>query len=328
MRYYDFSSQGQSQRQRPLSRRREKKHISIKIPLLILLISTLIPYLYSQFGTKTETDQRAETLSAKTEVTTEDTLETKNSRELGLIVQEALKDTKGKYSVVIKNTTTGEQYMFQEHERYLSGSLYKLWVMAEACNQLQNGKLKEDQILSQDITAINAYYDIASESAEMTEGSISLPVNQAMKQMITISHNYAALLLAQKVGLKNISEFITNNHYTESKIGSPPMTSAYDIYSFFDTLYHGKMVNAQYNDVMLGLLKEQQLNNKLPKYLPENVVVAHKTGELGFVSHDAGIVYTPKGDYIIVVLTETSYPEQAEERIADISKGVYAYFNK
>ncbi len=328
MRYYDFSSQAQSQRQRPLSRRREKKHIGIKIPLLILLISTLIPYLYSQFGTKTETDNRSETLAAKTDVVTQETLETKNSTELGMIVQSALKDTKGKYSVAIKNLSTDEQYVFNEHERYQSGSLYKLWVMVEACNQLQNGKLKENQVLSQDIAALNAYFDIASDSAELTKGDITLTVNQALKQMITISHNYAALLLAQKVGLKNISEYIQTHQYVDSKIGSPPMTSAYDMLSFFDALYHEKIVSPTYNDKMINLLKEQRLNNKIPRYLPEGVVIAHKTGELGFVSHDAGIVYTPKGDYILIVLTESANPEAAEERIADISKRVYTYFNK
>jgi beta-lactamase class A len=54
--------------------------------------------------------------------------------------------------------------------------------------------------------------------------------------------------------------------------------------------------------------------------------MAHKTGELGQVSHDGGIVYTEKGDYIIVVLSESTLPKGAEERIANISKDVYAYF--
>jgi beta-lactamase class A len=76
----------------------------------------------------------------------------------------------------------------------------------------------------------------------------------------------------------------------------------------------------------LTLLKAQKLNNKLPKELPKNTVIAHKTGELDMVSHDAGIVYAQNGNYIIVVMSETSLPVAANERIADISKGVYEYF--
>ena len=47
---------------------------------------------------------------------------------------------------------------------------------------------------------------------------------------------------------------------------------------------------------MLELLKAQTLNDKLPKYLPDQVIMAHKAGELDDVSHDAGIVYSPAGD--------------------------------
>ena len=79
---------------------------------------------------------------------------------------------------------------------------------------------------------------------------------------------------------------------------------------------------------MIALLKQQTLNDKLPKYLPENVEIAHKTGEIDRFSHDAGIVFFEKGDYIIVVLSETDNSPAANERIADISKKVFEYFNK
>ena len=77
---------------------------------------------------------------------------------------------------------------------------------------------------------------------------------------------------------------------------------------------------------MLDLLKSQKLNNKLPKYLPQEIDVAHKTGEIDSLTHDAGIVYAPTSDYIIVILSKSDYPPGAEERIADISRAVYEYF--
>lgn len=77
---------------------------------------------------------------------------------------------------------------------------------------------------------------------------------------------------------------------------------------------------------MMALLKNQKKNIKLSKYLPQDTVVAHKTGELGGLSHDGGIVFTKKGDYIIVVLSQTASSLSADEKIADISKAVYNYF--
>jgi beta-lactamase class A len=80
---------------------------------------------------------------------------------------------------------------------------------------------------------------------------------------------------------------------------------------------------------MIDLLKRQRLNSKIPKYLPSEIQIAHKTGELFEASHDAGIVYSPNGDYIIVILSESDEASRplANERLAQVSKEVYNYFN-
>ena len=89
-----------------------------------------------------------------------------------------------------------------------------------------------------------------------------------------------------------------------------------------------KLADEQYTGLMVDLLKGQKLNEKLPKYLPKGTAVAHKTGEIGWFSHDVGIVYSPSGDYIIVVLSESESPAGANDRIAQVSKAVYEYFLK
>lgn len=86
--------------------------------------------------------------------------------------------------------------------------------------------------------------------------------------------------------------------------GENPTTTSFDIALFFEKLYKGELANEENTQKMLDLLKKQELNNKLSKYLPEEIDVAHKTGEIGWFSHDAGIVYTNYGDYSI----ESIYP--------------------
>lgn len=324
MRYYDFSTQSQ----RPRTRRKIHRK-GPKLLAFVLLFFVLMPIILWKTFQYLAVDEKKQTLAMTTETsvpTQTAGMNTQNSTALGLAVQSALEGTKGKYSVVVKNMRTEEQYMYKEHEVYQSGSLYKLWVMAEAMKQLQKGMLKESQVLTSDIADLNKTYNIASDAAELHDGSITVTVKQALNQMITISHNYAALLLAKQIKLSNVTNFLINNELIESKVGQPPKTSAYDTALFFEKLYQGKLADAEYTEKMLTLLKAQRLNNKLPRKLADDVIIAHKTGELGFVSHDAGIVYSDNGDYIIVVLTETSFPEGAEERIADISKAVYEYF--
>lgn len=244
------------------------------------------------------------------------------------IVDKTLEGSTGKYSVAIKHLKTGETYFKDENDSFESASLYKLWVMGEAYDQIKEGEFKEDDSISADVQSLNKQFNIASESAERSEGTVSFSVKSALQQMITISHNYAALILSSKVKLANVKEYLADHKLENSKPGSPPKTTAADTLLFFEKLHKGELADAEYTTKMLDLLKKQRLNNKLPKYLPKNTLIAHKTGELGGVSHDAGIVYTPKGEYIIVVLSDSNAPKGAEERIAAISKDVYAYFTK
>lgn len=248
---------------------------------------------------------------------------------LGKKVEEALMGTKGKYAVAIKNLETGESYYKNEHRSYLAGSLYKLWIMAEVVNKLETGELKEDEVLSAEISTLNKKFNIASEDAELTEGSITLTVKSALEQMITISHNYAALLLTERVKLATIKSFVKDHGFNDSLISqNPPITTAWDIAFFLEKLYKGEFGNENSTARMINLLKKQQLNDKLPRYLPKGTVIVHKTGELDYFSHDAGIVYSKSGDYIITVLSESDMPSAAEDRISQISKNVYEYFTK
>ncbi|OIO13050.1 hypothetical protein AUJ73_04465 [Candidatus Gottesmanbacteria bacterium CG1_02_37_22] len=243
-------------------------------------------------------------------------------------IDKALKEAQGTYGIVIRNLNTKEEYYLNEHREFDTASLYKLWVMATAFTQIQSGQLKENSILSQNIQVLNNKFNIGSESTELTEGTITVSVKEALNKMITISDNYAALLLSEKVRLSNVSDFLKKNGLIESRLGEPPKTTPYDIALFLEKLYKNELANEDNTQKMIELLSRQTLNNKLPKYLPSNLSIAHKTGELGYFTHDAGIVFTNKDEYLIVVLSESDNPSGAEERIAEISKAVYDYFEE
>lgn len=245
-------------------------------------------------------------------------------------IQASLNEAKGVYAISIKNLKTNETYFVNEHKVYDSGSLYKLWIMATVYQQIEAGILNEDEMLSGDIATLNEKFNISSDSADLTEGVITLGIRDALNQMITISHNYAALLLTERVKLSSVAQFLDKNGFKESSIGSdnnPPQTTSSDIALFFEKLYKGELASQENTIKMLEFLKKQQLNDKLPKLLPEGTVVAHKTGEIDYQTHDAGIVYSPKGDYIIVIMSESDMPSAAADREAQISKAVYDYFN-
>lgn len=249
---------------------------------------------------------------------------------LDAAIQSALVGTQGSYGIVVENLKNKESDYINAHTVYESGSLYKLWGMAAAFEEIQQGKLHENQILTENVAQLNKTFYIDPDSAEKTSGKIKLSIHDALEQMITISDNYAALLLAERLKLSTVTSFLQKNGLSESKVGikgQSPVTTPADISLFFDKLYTGNLANPKYTDAMISLLKRQRLNEKIPKYIPDGISIAHKTGELDQFTHDAGIIYAPNGDYILVVLSKSDSRDLANERIAEISQAVYNYFN-
>lgn len=249
------------------------------------------------------------------------------SSSLGAVVEKALEGTRGTYSFYIKNLETGEKYLKDSERIYLSASLYKLWVMSVVFEKLHNGSLKEEQVLSEKVSNLNDFFDLDEGFLELSpDDSIEISVKNAVYQMITISHNYSALVLLKTVGARNVSSFLSKVGLVDTTITSEPKTTAADVGLFFEKLYKNEIVNPESSEKMIEILKNQKLNEGIPKYLPDGVEVAHKTGDLDFFKHDGGIVFTSKGDFIIVALSESDSPLGAQDRIAKVSKAVYEYF--
>lgn len=247
---------------------------------------------------------------------------------LDTIIRQELISLSGEYAVVVKNLKSGETFEFNENKKFQSASLYKLWIMATAYQEIQNGRLKGNEELKNTVEKINETMGIATESAEIKEGEIKMTVSSALERMITVSHNYAAILLSERLGYRKIATFLKNQGLNNSSYKTPPTTTASDIALFYEKLYKGELANSFYTQEMIDLLVRQQLNDRIPKYLPEETRIAHKTGELGSIKHDAGIIFTEKGDYIVVVLTETQNAKKASEHIAKLSEKIYSFHQK
>jgi beta-lactamase class A len=81
---------------------------------------------------------------------------------------------------------------------------------------------------------------------------------------------------------------------------------------------------------MISILNQQEFNSGIPAGLPrearEAARVAHKTGEISTVAHDAAIVYLPRRKpYVLAVLTEweESNSSSRMETISKVSEAVY-----
>lgn len=244
------------------------------------------------------------------------------------VVNNSLDQSDGIYSIIVINLKTHEIYSQNPDRVYESASLYKLWVMAATYQKLHEGKLNKDDVLTDSVEDLNHSFNIASDEAELTGGEIQHTVNEALEQAITLSDNYSALLLTKKIGITQLDSFLKKEGLIHSKTGNPPTTTASDIALFYTMLYNHDLIDPQSSNEMIELLKRQAINDRIPKYLPEEIDVAHKTGELDDFKHDAGIIFTPKGDYILVMLSQTDDPQIASEKMAELSKQIYLHFTE
>ena len=93
---------------------------------------------------------------------------------------------------------------------------------------------------------------------------------------------------------------------------------------------NGKIVSQESSDAMISILIDQKFNDKIPAKLPNNVKVAHKTGWITGVNHDAGIVLLPDGrKYVLVLLSKDLEDDQAAvQSMAKVSRMIYQYFDR
>jgi beta-lactamase class A len=80
-------------------------------------------------------------------------------------------------------------------------------------------------------------------------------------------------------------------------------STAREMGRLFELMAEGKLVSKPASELMIALLKKQQVNNRIPRYLPDTSV-AHKTGDgAPWVANDAGILWVRGQPIVLVVFT-------------------------
>jgi beta-lactamase class A len=80
---------------------------------------------------------------------------------------------------------------------------------------------------------------------------------------------------------------------------------------------------------MMTILRRQQFNQRLPRYLPETAGMAHKTGTIGSTTNDAGVMFVRGRPIVLIVFTvdKRTGRGEVEEQMGRLARVVYDYFN-
>ena len=189
----------------------------------------------------------------------------------------------GRISFVVHDFSDGTSCTRNPDETYVTASLYKLVVLAEAHRQQEEGLFSFDERI------------------------LGLRASDAIRSMIQVSSNSTARALLGRLGLDAVAALPAQLGMNDTILrGEDYTTTASDIAHFFLQLEARQLISPEADQAMLDLLLRQSIRDRIPALLPSNVPIAHKTGRLDRSAHDAGIIYAPGGAYVLVLLTEGS----------------------
>ncbi len=255
---------------------------------------------------------------------------------------------KGTFALAYRNVQTGEEILINERINFHAASTMKTPVLIEAYKQAASGKFKiTDPILVKNkfksivdgsTYSLNAGDD--SDSVLYTKIGNKLPVYDLLYLMIIKSSNLATNIIIDLVGAQNVNKTMREMGAKDIQVlrgvedskayekGMNNTTTAYDQMVIFNEMAKGAIVDKESSDAMVKILLDQAFNDKIPAYLPKDVKVAHKTGWITGVNHDAGIVYLPDGrKYVLVLLSKELVDDKAGiAAMAKVSKIIYDYF--
>jgi len=244
--------------------------------------------------------------------------------------------------VALVDLATGDTLGVNPLRRFHAASTMKVPVLIELARRIDAG----DFHWNDSLTVVNRFHSIVDGSeyslnldddSDSTLYSITgrrVPIRTLARLMIVRSSNLATNLLVELLGASRINatahalgadSILVLRGVEDQKAydqGLNNTTTARDLAVLLAALQSGRAASPASTAVALGMLKAQEFNAGIPAGLPPGTPVAHKTGWLTSVSHDAAIIYPPgRPPYVLVVLTRGYQPDTLASRLmADLSR--------
>lgn len=151
--------------------------------------------------------------------------------------------------------------------------------------------------------------------------------NLATNSLVALANAAAAESTMRSLGAMKIRVLRGVEDQKAFDAGLNNTTTARDLSIILSAIQENKAASAKSCGTMREILLEQEFNSGIPSELPSGTKVAHKTGWITGITHDAALVYPANGPvYTLVVLTK-GIPDEptAQKLIGDISKLVYEH---
>jgi beta-lactamase class A len=258
-------------------------------------------------------------------------------------VQKLIDASGAEVAVAMRTLDGKDEVLVDPDKKFHAASTMKVPVMIELFRQAEAGTLTLDDPLP----IRNEFHSIVDGSVyQLSVGDDSdaevyrnagktMTLADLCEAMITVSSNFAANLLIERVGAEHVRQ-------TVHRLGADGMvvlrgvedqkafdkglnneTTARALEILMLKIAKGEAVSAKADAAMAAILKRQKFHDAIPAGLPEGTVVAHKTGNITKIHHDAAIVYGPRPYVLVVLVRGVEDQKVSGALIASISREIW-----
>lgn len=213
-----------------------------------------------------------------------------------------------------------------------AASTIKIPVLVAFFEEVDAGKIHLDQMLTMDKEVIVS----GSGNMQYMPVGKKFTALEVATKMIVISDNTATEMLIRELGGKEVlnkkfkkwgmNHTVINNLLPD--LEGTNKTSSEDLSKLLARVERGDLISPRSRDRLLAIMEKTRTRTLLPQGLEKQANIAHKTGDIGTVIGDAGIIDMPTGKrYIGAVFAERAYDNPAGRAlIQEFSRTVYQHF--
>jgi beta-lactamase class A len=214
-----------------------------------------------------------------------------------------------------------------------AASVIKLWILVELLRRVDCGQVSLDEgVLVTPADVVGGTGELQFETFPQV-----VRLHRLAEYTIVYSDNTAANVLINYLrGFGPVNALADSMNQwrtilarkfldTEAAMrGEENFTSPDDVVSLLGAVWDARILTPASRDLLIGFMRRQTLNTKIPAALPPGVPVAHKTGDLPDASHDVGYYLIPGSEVAVAFLTSGPIAT-GDEVVRRLARTVYDY---
>ncbi len=224
---------------------------------------------------------------------------------------------------------TGNYIDIDGKGQFCAASIIKLPILVSALRAIDKHQLDPKKLLTIRADLVTG----GSGHLQWQPVGTKVPLMETLRLMMVFSDNTATNMIIDVLGGKEIlnKDFKTwglaqtkINNFLGDFTGTNK-TSPYDLVYLLGRVDRGELISKESREWMLGVLKKTRVRTLLLPGLGPGAQLAHKTGDIGIMVGDAGIVTTSDGKkYYVAMQVERPHNDlRANALIKDASKLLY-----